>query len=149
MARLALCLLLVLAAPARSQTPQSPKAGDDWVKALLVGESLLIGASWLTSSAPNEFGIVAAVLIPYAVRGNEPYHWTMLISAEALAFYNIQLDEDEKSRREVFRDNLIGWHLAIGATAAVAYFTGALGEDVEVRPAGGDGLSLNYSVSFR
>jgi len=91
-----------------------------------VFEGIITGLSWLGTT--NYAGIFV-ITHPFALaealnESNDTLFYTGVVSAEALAIYSISLDEDEYSRGERFRKNMIAWHVFFGVVGVTAWLTG-------------------------
>ena len=116
----------------------------------MVGEALIAteGAIWLSAYAislnPKVFGVDYAVWIPLvaamvSVDGNaNTTFWVSAATLEALALYNIKLDENKMSRNEKIRANFIGLNAWLIITSLTWYFTGDYDKDKDKK------IVLNY-----
>ncbi len=88
-------------------------------------EGMIAVNAWMASKNPKLYGGAAVLLFPVgaAESKNETTFWVSLAAAEALAIYNISLDEDKYSESEIFKKNMIGWHLFAGAVGLTTWLT--------------------------
>ncbi|MBE3651492.1 hypothetical protein BOO92_14660 [Vibrio navarrensis] len=66
----------------------------------------------------------------------------------ALGLYNINIDEDEKSEGEIFRDNMIGVNLIFLSMATTELLFPRLQGDISIYPQGKDTWFINYQYRF-
>jgi len=102
----------------------------NYFRLAIFGEAAIAANAYLASKDPHLYGAAGALLFPVAMSiGEGPRSgassWISLGSLEVLALYNLSIDKSEKSEREIFRANVIGWH----AVAAVALLTGFFSRD--------------------
>lgn len=127
--------------------PVSADEGEKkWTGPRIAGTVLIVeGAvglnAYLASLNPRVYGVAGALLFPIAAansdsKSSDTTRWAGLASVEALALYNIGLDEDRMSDSEIFLNNFIGWHAAAGIMAITGYFAGDFNRDRKV--------ALNY-----
>jgi len=113
----------------------------DYVAYGLLFEGIIGLNSYLASLDPDVYGTAGLILFPLgAVNGpstnsSRAAFWTVLGIAESLALYNILLDEDRMTKEDIFKANVIGWHIIIGTGALTQFIFG--GEETE------NGISLN------
>ena len=107
----------------------------DYVAYGLLFEGIIGLNSYLASLDPDVYGTAGLILFPLgAVNGpsgnnSRAAFWTVLGLAESLALYNILLDEDRMSKEDIFKANVIGWHIIIGTGALTQLIFG--GEETE------------------
>ena len=86
-------------------------------KTLVLGELLLIVNAAMASYEPSLFGGLMLFLAPYgaatAKDTTTQTKWTLFVAGEGIAAYNIYAGENHFSQAEIFRDNIIAWHLYI------------------------------------
>ena len=119
----------------------------------LVTEGVFVVASAVASRKPRAFGVVGALVFPAAALGSETSKTTntvTLIGAEALAFYNISVDTNDRTRTEIFQKNMIGWHVLALAVGVTGYIMGDYGSNksVAVVPVENHGAKIMYSYNF-
>jgi len=138
--------------------PLAARAADDSsqpsnLTLALVAEGVFITASAVASRKPRAFGIIGALAFPAAAMGSETSDTTntiALIGAEALGFYNITVDTNDRTRQEIFRKNMIGWHAIALAVGVTGYIMGDFGtnKSVAVVPVDKHGAKIMYSYNF-
>ena len=116
----------------------------------LIVESLIGINAWMASESPDVYGGVSALLFPLAGGENvgEFTYWSSLTTAESIAIYNIALDEDHYSKREIFKNNLLAWHLFAGVLLVNGYVDSKwfTEETVAFIPESGGGrIAFNFS----
>ena len=124
----------------------------EWPRAVLVGEGLIALNAWMASEAPAVYGGLGVLLFPFAGgehSSSELTYWTGLVAAESLAIYNISIDGDGKSKSEIFKDNMVGWHLFVLAVGVSSYIDSKLdkNENIIIEPEK-DGMTLTYEYAF-
>lgn len=80
-------------------------------------ESLFAVNAWMASKNPQVYGGIALLLFPVTMyeTKNKTINWVRLAAAESLNLYNISLSKEKNTRNEIFKKNMIGWHLLTGA----------------------------------
>ncbi len=117
-------------------------------------EGMLGINAWLASENPHAYGAVGALLFPLAAGGegsqNETEVWVGLIGAESIAFYNLSIDEEEKTKSEIFKNNMIAWHLFAGVLLTTKYIIGDndSNESLSIKPNTYGGLQFVYNYKF-
>lgn len=119
----------------------------------MVTEGVFIVASAAASRQPHAFGIAAALMFPAAALGSDISTTTKtvtLIGAESLAFYNLTVDKNNRTRPEIFRKNMIGWHALALVVGVTGYIMGDFGSNksVAVVPVDNHGAKIMYSYNF-
>ncbi len=120
---------------------------------ILFVESTFLFNAWLASENPNTYGEVLAVLAPLATinaNTSETTRWAGLIAGESIAAYNIGLDANKESRDDIFKNNVIAWHLFAATVGISGYISGDFDSDHSLRLSPGlDGRThLVYRMSF-
>jgi hypothetical protein len=133
--------LLGITQPVSAEEGEKEWTGSRIAGAVLILEGVVGLNAYLASLNPRVYGVAGALLFPVAAANSEgkssdTTRWVGLASVEALAIYNIGLDEDKISDSEIFRNNFIGWHAAAGIMAVTGYFAGDFNRDKKV--------ALNY-----
>jgi len=116
--RLLLFTLLLL-----SVTSISKAETNDYSKTLLqfAGlEGVVIAHSWFLSRSPYAYGALSGAA--YTAFGLEsergPPFWVSLGAAEGLNLYTMSMERNDISQEEIFKRNVIGWHVVFGITVA-------------------------------
>jgi hypothetical protein len=143
-----LVFLAPLAASAADNTPQ-----PSTFQLALVAEGVFIAASAVASREPRAFGVVSALMFPAAVLGSDiskPTSAVALIGAETLAFYNISVNKNDRTRQQIFRKNMIGWHALALVVGVTGYIMGDYGsnQSLALVPAENHGAKIMYSYNF-
>ncbi|WP_157726666.1 hypothetical protein [Thalassotalea crassostreae] len=87
---------------------------------MIIGvEALFAVNSWMASEDPHTYGGAAALLFPIA--GCNELYCSNLIAAESLALYNLSIDDDKTSKSEIFKNNMIAWHIFAGVVGLSEY----------------------------
>ncbi len=119
----------------------------------LIVEGMLGVNAWLASEDPQAYGLIGALLFPFAAgEGNnsDVEKWVGLIGAESIALYNLSIDKDKKTKSEIFKENVIAWHLFAGILLATNYLVGdeKTNETISVEPVAYGGAQLVYNYKF-
>ena len=114
-------------------------------KALIATEGLFWLSAYMASLNPKVYGVVYAVSAPYGAAmscANANVNticttfWVSMASLEALALYNIRLDENKMSKSEIIRANFIGLNAALVIVGLTGFLTGDFDKDKKI--------ALNY-----
>ena len=138
--------------------PLVANAADDTsqpsnIQLAFVAEGVFIAASAVASREPHAFGVAAALMFPAAVLGSNISTTTStiaMIGSESLAFYNITVDRNNRTRQDIFKRNMIGWHALALAVGVTGYIMGDYGSNksVAVVPVDNHGAKIMYSYNF-
>jgi hypothetical protein len=83
-------------------------------KKMLLAESLIIFNSYIASQYPNEFGLFMGLMTPIFAfphdENNNP-DWLTLARLGVIPLYNISIDKNNYSKKKVFVNNMILWHI--------------------------------------
>ena len=111
---------------------------------VLIVEGLIVANSWMASQAPGAYGAGAALLFP--LNGCNYSYCADLIAAESIALYNLTLDENETSKGEIFKNNMIAWHVFAATGLLFNYFIDDSDAKLGFQPieTGGGKLVINY-----
>ncbi len=125
-----------------------------YVAAFFIAEGLIAVMSRWAARDPVDVGVITALTAPFAPAANSRGHsmtsmFIQIGAFETLALYNLSVDKDKKSEREIFRANVIGWNAAAGITWAGQRFFGRSGYSknlslMYVPEASGGRLLLSY-----
>ncbi len=137
--RIALLMLLLLFSQAAyaqdEEKPENRKFAQTTTGGILLIEGAAIFNSYLASLNPHAYGGACALLSPLALtnpKAGPVTLWTGFASFEGLAVYNLLLHEDKYSKGEIFRNNMIGWHIFGAALATAGYLSGEFKENKRV-----------------
>lgn len=103
--------------------PSSHAEDKDISKAVLMFaglEGIAIAHSWLLTKSPSGYGTVSGLFYPLVgiESGVDAAYITSVAAAEGMNIYNWKMGEKDISERDVFKRNIIGWHLVFGVTVA-------------------------------
>ena len=145
--------LLFISAGAKSETNFIENDEISTINKILIVEGLFLVNSWMASESPNTYGAIAALLFPIgAAEGNNSAttKWVGFLSAESLAIYNINLDEDKERKSDIFKNNMIGWHIFAGLTGLTGYIMGDFEskESLSLIPMSTGGGKFVYNYKF-
>ena len=121
---LALVLLGVFSSANALELDIEDNKKPNYLLGFFVVEAILGVNAWMASEAPNGYGTISALAFPLAGKSEETsdfVYWTGLAAIESVAIYNINLDSDEYSKSEIFRNNMKAWHAAAGVILAISY----------------------------
>ena len=121
------------------------------VLGVLLVEGLLISNAWMASEKPKEYGGFMMLFSPIAGSSGDKFSdYVGLVGAEAIGLYNLTIDKDKKTKSDIFKENLIGWHIVIGVGALTDYFTDDKKEDskVYILPIKKGGVKISYNYRF-
>lgn len=114
-------------------------------------EGVLISNAWMASENPHVYGTVGALLFPIgaAEADSDEEFWVALTATESIAVYNLAVVPDEYSKSEIFKNNLIAWHAALGVMGLTHWLLGDPAEEslaFSFRPErqGGGMLMMTY-----
>lgn len=117
-------------------------------------EGMLGINAWMASENPRAYGVVGALLFPLAAGGQGDLtateQWVGLIGAESIAVYNLSIDDEKTSKSEIFKNNMIAWHLFAGALGITSYLVGDTdsNESLSLKPTAYGGAQLVYNYKF-
>lgn len=116
---------------------------------IAVIEGVVATNAWLASDSPQTYGVAAALLFPLGAinAANDRQFWTSILMAESIAFYNLSLDEDELSDDDVFRNNMIAWHLIMAGLVVTEWIATDKAPSLLMQPLS-DGAKLTYEFRF-
>ena len=77
-------------------------------------------------------------------------NWVALFASEAIAIHHLQIDEEETSKSEIFKENLIAWHLFAEVLWLSDYWLGdaSMPETLTFSPTSDNGLRIQYQHRF-
>ena len=131
-------LLSLLLAPLMASAAENDEDGVNPLLVVGVFEGLVAANAWLASQDPMAYGVAGALLFPIgaAEAESDTMFWVSLTAAESLAIYNMSIDTDRHSKSDIFRDNMIAWHVFVGVVGLTSWLT----EDSEPE----DKLALSF-----
>jgi hypothetical protein len=107
-------------------------------------EALFAVNAWMASEDPNAYGAIGALVFPIA--GCNVKYCLDLAAFETVAIYNLSIDPDEMSKSEIFKNNIIAWHLAAGFTMLSAHIFEDKGYKLNFIPTfDGGGIQFKYN----
>jgi len=126
--KLSLFLLLTVSVPSKAED-------NDYSKTFLqlVGlEGIAITHSWLLSRSPYAYGALSgAAYTAFGVESEKgPAYWLSLGAAEGMNLYTMIMEKNDIPQDEIFKRNIIGWHVVFGITVASNII---LGKDKKVQ----------------
>ena len=114
-------ILCFISVSTYSEEAKKDEKEPKYIFGLVVFEALIGVNAWMASESPSVYGGAAALLFPLA-GGSENTgkitYWSGLVAAESLAVYNLSLNEDEYTKSEIFKNNMIAWHVFAGVVVA-------------------------------
>lgn len=134
------------------ESPKKETNATGTARFVVVGELLLVVNASLAAADPHIYGGALALLSPLGMRNTtEAASYVHLAAMESLAIYNLKIDPEKKSKGEIFRENMIGWHVSAAVSFAAYYFLSDSRKESERSVAlapSGDGWKLLYSKAF-
>jgi len=121
---------------------------------ILIAETLLAANAWMASEDPGSYGTLCGLfLFPFALSigestGSSIEKWGSFIGVELIALYNVQMGNDDTSKSEVFKNNMIAWHAVIGLAAFTAWLFEDEDESLALRSSEQSGIQLEYRIRF-
>ena len=121
-----LVFVFISQAALADEVEKKPLTGTQIAAGVALAEGAFAVNSYMASRSPHGYGAIGLLLFPLAAmgsHGSDATRWTTLASAEALAIYNLSINENKTSRSEIFKNNMVGWHaflLVVGTTAYIA-----------------------------
>jgi hypothetical protein len=118
-------MLLLFSVYAFSEVEKDKKDINPLV-AVGIAEGVFVISAWMASKNPQAYGGLLALGAPFGGHSgeqNETTMWLTLAAVEAMAIYNISLDKDEYSESEIFKKNMIGWHIVLGVVGLTAWLS--------------------------
>jgi hypothetical protein len=117
--------------PKEIKNTDIPKENNGTATMLLIGEALFALNAGMAALSPKAYGIVGAIVFPIgAANGSatsETTRWVGLAAAESIAVYNLTINENRKSKGEIFVENMIAWHIFTG----IVFLTNSLTSDLK------------------
>ena len=119
-------LLLFITTIANADEVENQKKPSILAMVALV-EGIIIVNGLIASEAPKDYGWAMTAISPFAManEGSEYTKWAGLISLAAIGQYNVKMGQDEEySKGEIFKRNVIGLHIFAGLVAITEKLTG-------------------------
>jgi hypothetical protein len=102
----------------------------------IFAEAMIAVNAGLASLSPKAYGIAGVILFPIATANgpttSNTTRWVGFGAVESLAVYNITINENKKSKGEIFLENIIAWHLVAGIVGLTDILTGDQKKDTTV-----------------
>lgn len=121
----------------------------------LIIEGAFAVNSWLASEDPQVYGVIAGLSFPFAVGmhggfSSNTTDWVALIGTESIAVYNLTIDANKKSQGDIFKTNMIAWHLVMGSVFLSEYLTKDISNDksISLLPTKDIGAQLVFNYKF-
>jgi len=143
---------LILNAETKLEFKENPYELSTFTK-ILIGEGIFLANAWLASEYPHAYGGALALLAPLAAfdgNSSKTAIWVGLIAAESIAVYNIGIDTNKESKSDIFKKNLIAWHLFTATVGVTGYIMGDFDSEqsLSLKPNINGGAHLVYSKRF-
>ncbi len=110
----------------------------------------VIMSSLIASQYPEESGIALTLLSPFVLAGNDHDYvrYTGFGGMASIGLYNsIEMKKDKYSKSDVFKRNLIVFHIMFGAVHLLEKKYRYTSSAVSLRPVP-DGLAIGYDLDF-
>lgn len=141
-------LLVALSTPSLSEEGDSSEKEPNYVAGFLIAEGLVALNSYMASESPEGYGTLLSLLSPLGASSNvsETTNYVSIGSAVSLGLYNaIELKDESYSKSEVFKKNMVGWHLFAASIWLSEKLTGNKETIAYVAPLnGGAILGINH-----
>jgi|GEM_PF-3437731 len=147
-----LLILLMLSSSVAIANEEEGSEEKKWgpVKTIAVAEGLILVNSYLASLSPEGVGTAMTLLSPLSISydSSPAMNWVGVGSMASLGLYNaLELSDSKYSERDVFKRNLVAWHLTAAALYLTEKYTGKK-EPIVSFSATGDSVSLLFHKSF-
>ena len=121
-------VLLILSTNAYAESNEPTNENSSSTHKFLLYESGALVWAWMASEYPKEFGTITALITAPLVSGdptlNETTGWVSFAALEAISYYNITVDNDKISKKEIFINNFIAAHIWSGMLEISEYLIG-------------------------
>lgn len=94
--------------------PSWAEESPNYVAGFFLGEGLFALNAYMASESPEGYGTLLTLLSPLGASSNvsDVTNYVGIGSAMSIGLYNaIELKDESYSKSEVFKKNLVGWHL--------------------------------------
>ena len=100
--------------PSWSEDNSRDKEEPNYLASILIFEGLFALNSYMASESPEGYGALLTLLSPLGTSSNvsDTTNYVGVGSAMSIGLYNvIELKDDSYSKSEIFKKNMVGWHL--------------------------------------
>lgn len=114
MQRLLIFIVFIFSMPSWSEELPKDEKEPDYITGFFFAEGLLILNSYMASESPEGYGTLLTLLSPFGASSNasDTTNYVSIGGALSLGLYNaFELRNENYSRTEVFKRNMIGWHV--------------------------------------
>jgi hypothetical protein len=125
--------------------PPTEKKDSHPIWGLLIMEGFLVTNAWMASEDPSGYGGFLALVAP--ISGCE-FYCSGLIAAESIAIYNMSIDENKNSKSEIFKNNMIAWHVFAAVGGVASYFIDDEDIKLSFKPSMNSGGNLVFNYRF-
>ena len=143
-------LLLVCSSLVIAEEEKIEEKDEFGVIDFLMVEGLLVFNSYLASEDPEAFGVILTLLSPLGASQDSSYTTKAagVIGVATLGLYNtLELKDESYSKRDVFKRNIIAWHLIGGSLWLSHQFTESKDTSAFVMPVN-NGFMLGFNHEF-
>ena len=113
-------------------------------------ESIIIMSSLIASQYPEEYGVGTTLISPFVLAGDEhdSIRYTGFGGMASIGLYNaLELKKDKYSKSEVFKRNMIIFHVVFGSLHLLEKKYGEFSSSLSLSPVS-DGLTIGYHHEF-
>ena len=120
---------------------------------IVLFESAIAANSLLAAADPHLYGAIGSLALPASFisdRYSTTTNVVTLVGTESIAFYNLNIDEKSRTKSEVFRKNMIGWHMFAAIAGLTGYLMGDITsiDSIVMSPTPGNGIKIAYNLKF-
>ena len=106
--------LFIFSMPSWAEESPQDKKEPNYLAGFLLVEGLFALNSYMASESPEGYGALLTLLSPLGVSSNvsDTTNYVGIGGAMTLGLYNaVELKDESYSKSEIFKKNMVGWHL--------------------------------------
>jgi hypothetical protein len=129
-----LALMVTTSAKAKAKAKAKATENSNDLLNFVALEGIAIAHSWLLSRSPYAYGVISGAAYPaFGIESKrDSAFWVTLGAAEAMNGYTMIMERNDVSKQEMFKRNLIGWHVVFAITVASHSFLGKNQKDLGI-----------------
>lgn len=119
--------LFIFNMPSWAEESPQDKKEPNYLAGFLLVEGLFALNSYMASESPEGYGALLTLLSPLGVSSNvsDTTNYVGIGGAMTLGLYNaVELKDESYSKSEIFKKNMVGWHLFTASIWLSEKFTG-------------------------
>lgn len=119
--------LFIFSMPSWAEESPQDKKEPNYLAGFLLVEGLFALNSYMASESPEGYGALLTLLSPLGVSSNvsDTTNYVGIGGAMTLGLYNaVELKDESYSKSEIFKKNMVGWHLFTASIWLSEKFTG-------------------------